>query len=345
MRCARENQDDPQTSCKHCIALGIPCTYDYQPKKRGPPNLSARPRPASAELTICRYLRRLQEAAAAAAQQQQDASGGPKPAHDAVSTPPMTIPSQASPAQPASMGSHTSTSPFLESPINTMNSLPTAVTIPPSRYPIAADTFHSHFAGMHNMPPFDRRTSEASSSTSVVTPRPSTGTSVDAQLRSPTETFSTYPLYNWASSYKQHQSLPVPPPNSLPPLSYYYRPHRLEDVAPRDTIMLIVSLFFDFVFPLTPCVHKPSFMADLHSRREERDPIFFALVMSTCASTLVQVPRSFLPMERPAVRKLAQICFEASRHISVASYDPPTSMHVVIRYLSAPSPSPRPLSH
>ncbi|KIO20196.1 hypothetical protein M407DRAFT_30153 [Tulasnella calospora MUT 4182] len=25
--------------CKHCIALGIKCTYDYQPKKRGPPNL------------------------------------------------------------------------------------------------------------------------------------------------------------------------------------------------------------------------------------------------------------------------------------------------------------------
>ena len=39
VRCARENPDDPKTSCKHCIALNIPCTYDYQPKKRGPPNL------------------------------------------------------------------------------------------------------------------------------------------------------------------------------------------------------------------------------------------------------------------------------------------------------------------
>ena len=39
VRCARENPDDPKQSCKHCIALGIPCTYDYQPKKRGPPNL------------------------------------------------------------------------------------------------------------------------------------------------------------------------------------------------------------------------------------------------------------------------------------------------------------------
>jgi Fungal Zn(2)-Cys(6) binuclear cluster domain len=39
VRCARDNPDDSQSSCKHCITLGIPCTYDYQPKKRGPPNL------------------------------------------------------------------------------------------------------------------------------------------------------------------------------------------------------------------------------------------------------------------------------------------------------------------
>lgn len=74
-------------------------------------------------------------------------------------------------------------------------------------------------------------------------------------------------------------------------------------------------------------------MADLSARREERDPLFFALVMSMVASTLVQCPRSYIPMERPIVRKLAQTCYEASRFISVASYDPPTSMHVSIRYL------------
>jgi len=49
-------------------------------------------------------------------------------------------------------------------------------------------------------------------------------------------------------------------------------------------------------------------MADLNSKREERDPLFFALVMSTVASTLVQLPRSYLPMDRPVVRKLAQAC-------------------------------------
>ncbi|KAI0338895.1 hypothetical protein BDW22DRAFT_1415318 [Trametopsis cervina] len=309
VRCARENPDDPKQSCKHCIALGIPCTYDYQPKKRGPPNL---------------YLRRLQEAQAAqAAQQQQQQENGNV---DVVQSP-ATTQKSASPSQTAISSSPQVPSPFLDS---ALNSVPPAIhpgSLPPSRYPIAADGFHAQYTGMGSMSStaFNARPTEPNglSSRSPRAEEPNA-------FNNPAEQFSTYPLFNW--SYKQHQQLSIPPPTAIPPLSYYYRPHRLEDVAPRDTILLIIALFFDFVYPLTPCVHKPSFMADVHSRREERDPLFFALVMSTVASTLVQVPRSYLPMERHAVRKLAQTCHEASRHISVASYDPPTSMHVVIRY-------------
>ncbi|KZS92917.1 hypothetical protein SISNIDRAFT_88982 [Sistotremastrum niveocremeum HHB9708] len=295
VRCARENSEDPSQSCKHCIALGIPCTYDYQPKKRGPPNL---------------YLRRLQEAAAAAQKE--------NPVHHDKSPAPKTNPS------PNGMNLGISQPPssngYLESSSLTPISPIPPAPIPPSRYPIAADTIHNQYQNMHQIQPYD------------MPGRPSTAGSMDSQsVISPSDQFSTYPLYNWSMAYKNNATHPHP--NSFPPLSYYYRPHRLEDVAPRDTVLLIITLFFDFVYPLTPCIHKPSFMADLQSRREERDPLFFALVMSTVASTLVQVPRSYLPMDRAAVRKLAQTCHEASRHISVASYDPPTSMHVVLRYL------------
>ncbi|OCH91926.1 hypothetical protein OBBRIDRAFT_488268 [Obba rivulosa] len=309
VRCARENPDDPKQSCKHCIALGIPCTYEYQPKKRGPPNL---------------YLRRLQEAAAAAAAQ-QDGQNGSSDAHSPASTSHTatspTLPSL-SPSTQASVPS------FLEpslSPVSTLHN----TAIPPSRYPIAADGFHAQFPPISSLgsSSFGSRAEPGSNG---MTSRSPVRQDEPAPFGAPADQFSTYPLHNW--SFRQHQTLAVPPPSVIPPLSYYYRPHRLEDVAPRDTIMLIIALFFDFVYPLTPCVHKPSFMADLHAHREERDPLFFALVMSTVASTLVQVPRSYLPMERHAVRKLAQTCHEASRHISVASYDPPTSMHVVIRY-------------
>ncbi|KAF8073864.1 fungal-specific transcription factor domain-containing protein [Lyophyllum atratum] len=310
VRCARENPDDPKQSCKHCVTLGIPCTYDYQPKKRGPPNL---------------YLRRLQEAAAAASVTQPDDR-----ADDASASPVSTIASPPSTIVSPSIGPKSPPA-FLEASLS--SSLPAtipAVPIPPSRYPIAADTYHPHYSS--SPPAFNGpRSLEPTTNGNGILASHSTPKSEDAQpYPSPQEAFSTYPLYNW--SYKQHQALPVHPPNVIPPLSFYYRPHRLEEIAPRDTISLIIALFFDFVYPLTPCVHKPSFMADLHSRREERDPLFFALVMSTVASTLVQVPRSYLPMERPVVRKLAQTCHEASRHISIASYDPPTSMHVVIRY-------------
>ncbi|KAF8908951.1 fungal-specific transcription factor domain-containing protein [Gymnopilus junonius] len=317
VRCARENPEDPKQSCKHCITLGIPCTYDYQPKKRGPPNL---------------YLRRLQEAAAAAAGQQQPTES--QSDLEISSSPISTIASPPQSMVSPSIGSKSPPS-FLEPSLNQHPSIP-SVPIPPSRYPIAADTYHNHYSQQNGHPSSSfngSRSSEAASNGhNYIHAHGQSQPKVEEQSfsSSPSDSFSTYPLYNW--SYKQHQLLPAPVPTTVPPLSYYYRPRRLEEIAPRDTISLIIALFFDFVYPLTPCVHKPSFMADLHSRREEKDPLFFALVMSTVASTLVQVPRSYLPMERPVVRKLAQTAHEASRHITIASYDPPTSMHVVIRY-------------
>ncbi|KAG6833428.1 hypothetical protein H0H87_006794 [Tephrocybe sp. NHM501043] len=310
VRCARENPEDAKQSCKHCVTLGIPCTYDYQPKKRGPPNL---------------YLRRLQEAAAAASATQQPEERSEEASASPVSTmpsPPSTILSPSlGPKSPGAFLEPTT----LNSPLQQVPPVP----IPPSRYTIAADTYHPHYNANHSTSSFNgsRPLESITNGNGILAGHSSPKNEDPASYPSQQDSFSTYPLYNW--SYKQHQALPVHPPNVIPPLSFYYRPHRLEDIAPRDTISLIIALFFDFVYPLTPCIHKPSFMADLHSRREERDPLFFALVMSTVASTLVQVPRSYLPMERPVVRKLAQTCHEASRFISVASYDPPTSMHVV----------------
>lgn len=321
--------------------------------------------------TLGRYLRRLQEAAAAnlAAQQaavaagnnvQTPASGAPPQASphgngavaltDGISpaslpvvsahTPhqqhgraQVSVPSQ--PTVPSSVSEQpvhvpmtlsTATSPVMEYNA-TLSPLP--VALPPSRYPIAADQFQPPGFNPSGQSP-------GGGSDGGSDGRPRTADAAGASQAHLEASFpNNYPLYNWTMPYKpnvygnQHPS-GIPP---LPPLSYFYRPHRLDSVAPRERIMHIIGVFFDLVYPLTPCIHKPSFLADLASRREERDPLFFALVMSTVASTLVQAPRSYIPMDRPSVRRLAQTCHEASRHISVASYDPPTSMMVVIRYL------------
>ncbi|KAG9121985.1 hypothetical protein FRC07_001815 [Ceratobasidium sp. 392] len=349
---ANDDPDRPKRK-RQSQTLDIPCTYDYQPKKRGPPNL---------------YLRRLQEAAAAnlAAQQAAVAAGNvaqtpngvvpqTSPHNSAIPpadgiTPPipvvnahashqqqhglpqMSVPSQ--PTVPSSVNEQpvhvpmtmsTATSPVMEYNA-TLSPLP--VALPPSRYPIAADQFQPGSYGHTSQSP-----GAGSDGGSEGRPR-TADTAPPAQSHLESSFPNSYPLYNWNMPYKpstygnQHSSgIPL-----LPPLAYFYRPHRLDSVAPRERIMHIIGLFFDFVYPLTPCIHKPSFLADLANRREERDPLFFALVMSTVASTLVQAPRSYLPMDRPSVRRLAQTCHEASRHISVASYDPPTSMMVVIRY-------------
>jgi len=195
---------------------------------------------------------------------------------------------------------------FLEPSISQLSPI-SSVPIPPSRYPIAADTYHSHYTPQSTVQSNSKVSDSSTNGNGIHRSSSHSLPKVEDQpyIASPSDSFNTYPLYNW--SYKQHQLLSIPVPTTVPPLSYYYRPRRLEEIAPRDTISLIIALFFDFVYPLTPCIHKPSFMADLHSRREERDPLFFALVMSTLASTLVQVPRSYLPMDRPVVRKLAQV--------------------------------------
>ncbi|KIY44778.1 hypothetical protein FISHEDRAFT_77187 [Fistulina hepatica ATCC 64428] len=303
VRCARDDPDNQRSPCKHCETLKIPCTYEYQPKKRGPPNL---------------YLRRLQEAKAAQAEAAATAAAAAAGYTDGDTS--ATSPSSGLSSPPQSL---------FASPIGSKSpplldmTLPT-VTMSPTRYPVTADVFQQHYLGVGNSVspsyaahPFDQSISGRS---------PKSDDSVAS------DPFSAYPLDNWA--YKVQQPAPVHPPEILP-LSFAYRPHSLEEVAPRDTISLIIALFFDFVYPLTPCIHKPSFMADLRARREERDPLFFALVMSLVASTLVQVPRSYLPMERSIVRKLARTCHEASRLISVATYDPPSCMHVVVRYFDA----------
>ena len=266
---------------------------------------------------VHRYLRRLKEAVAAP---NSHLDTRDPTALDAISpTSAHRSPTQSRASPPVPQPTPSS---YLEPPLTPIQTI--APIIPPSRYPIAADS--PRYSPVNAIPHTLFNALREPAANSVLPPKPK-----DTRQYASAEPYGSFSAYNW--SYKHRQPLPVLPPTAIPPLSYNYLPHRLEDIASRDTISLIIALFFDFVYPLTPCVHRPSFMADLHSHREERDPLFFALVMSTVASTLVQVPRSYLPMERSVVRKLAQTCYEASRHITIVSYDPPTSMHVVIRYL------------
>lgn len=75
----------------------------------------------------------------------------------------------------------------------------------------------------------------------------------------------------------------------------------------------IIGLFFDYVYPLTPALHQPSFLADLAARRDKSDPVFFALALVVLASTLVQVPRVLISLDKDEVEQLARRCVRVAR--------------------------------
>nr|XP_019013539.1 uncharacterized protein I206_01609 [Kwoniella pini CBS 10737]OCF52320.1 hypothetical protein I206_01609 [Kwoniella pini CBS 10737] len=102
-------------------------------------------------------------------------------------------------------------------------------------------------------------------------------------------------------------------PLASPALSINNLPDGIDQVVPGPTIDSILNLFFDYVYPLTPCLHRPTFVADLTARRDRTDPVFFALAMSVIASTLVQIPRSLVNLDKNEVENLARKCIQVSR--------------------------------
>lgn len=80
----------------------------------------------------------------------------------------------------------------------------------------------------------------------------------------------------------------------------------IEAVLPRPLLLHIIDLYFDYVYCLIPCLHKPSFMHDLHSHREERpgQDEWVALVFAVIEATLVQMPRSFVSLPKREIKIL-----------------------------------------
>jgi len=76
---------------------------------------------------------------------------------------------------------------------------------------------------------------------------------------------------------------------------------KLDAFISRELAMKTISLFFEHVCRLhcrvtslinqvsciMPLIHKPSFMADLAAGEEERNPIFFALILQMISMTLI----------------------------------------------------------
>jgi hypothetical protein len=104
-------------------------------------------------------------------------------------------------------------------------------------------------------------------------------------------------------------------------------PDNLDQVVAGHVIDNIINVFFDYVrtlsncspladvqvYPLTPCLHRPTFLANLAARLDKTDPVFFALTLTVLASTLVQVPRHLVNLEKAEIEALARRCVRVAR--------------------------------
>lgn len=123
-------------------------------------------------------------------------------------------------------------------------------------------------------------------------------------------------------------SYPLSSPASLIQASYPHNPaNPFDAILPRGLLYLFIDLFFDYIYALIPCVHRPSFMADLHAGREERpgEEEWTALVLTIVASTLVQTPRAIVPLARNEVRQIVEKCAAVTRQYLGQDYREPTT--------------------
>ena len=109
-------------------------------------------------------------------------------------------------------------------------------------------------------------------------------------------------------------------------------PRSLNDIAPRQTFLSVIALYFHHLYPLLPMVHRPTFSHDLVSRRDEVDEDFLAFVLSLTAYTLVQAPRSVVPAPWTYFRRLHRLCHLTSRRMQQRKYDPAKIIHLCTLY-------------
>lgn len=135
----------------------------------------------------------------------------------------------------------------------------------------------------------------------ITTQRPSSSSVPSQSLpQQPFGAPSTSPLVSKSSpGYPQYAQYPHNPNNPF------------DRILPRGLLYHVVDLYFDYIYALIPCLHKPSFMASLHDGREERpdEDEWIALVMAVVAGTLVQVPHAFLAIPKEEKKSLVERCY------------------------------------
>ncbi|ORY28818.1 hypothetical protein BCR39DRAFT_534017 [Naematelia encephala] len=111
-------------------------------------------------------------------------------------------------------------------------------------------------------------------------------------------------------------------PHTLPVAK---REPQLEDVTSWANISHFISLFLQFLYPLLPLVHRPTFAEHLATRRDLRDTDFRALLLSIVAYVISQLPTSRLVNDQFNIEGLKQLqrrCHRTCKSLQRTYYGP-----------------------
>lgn len=129
--------------------------------------------------------------------------------------------------------------------------------------------------------------------------------------------------------YGQHKGIAQTQYNEkfVQSLPCWLRPMSTDIICSRPVFEDLIRVFLKELYPLTPCVHRPTFVKELDSGREKHDPVFLAFLMAMVAYTISTVPRKILdykarePNFRYATyRELFAKCREAIVQIKLSPY-------------------------
>lgn len=96
----------------------------------------------------------------------------------------------------------------------------------------------------------------------------------------------------------------------------------LDNILPRGLLYLIIDHFFDYIYPLNPIVHRPSFIKDIKDGREQRlgEEEWIAVVMTVISVTILQLPPAFLPISVEEARRIAITCYRYAKGFHTSDF-------------------------
>lgn len=114
-------------------------------------------------------------------------------------------------------------------------------------------------------------------------------------------------------------------------------PNPIDAVIPRSVLYQVIEVYFDYVYCLIPVLHKPSFMADVQARREERpgEEEWTALVLSVVEATLITMPRSFVRLSKCDIKELFNRANSHVKHFLNQDFTVLTVTRPIIIYFHA----------